>query len=141
MIGSHFKQWLEHSKTPFFKYFSLIAKKKMDFFEPQGISSSVMSDSQANSKSKVYDELFDQLGLDEGKLKKLKELQPEFERLNRRFENHEHELKKMCKSVCKVSNSIDDVINSILKQIPLEVIQKFYNLFTQVRKNMFLAQT
>lgn len=84
----------------------------MDFFQPNDILKSKNADS---SKSKVFEELKEQLELDDHKIEQLMKLLPEFERLNRRFERHEHEMGKMCKSVCKVANSVDDVIFEIIK--------------------------
>lgn len=80
----------------------------------------------------MLEELCESLDLDSKKIEKLNELLPSFQRLTQRFDSHEYELNKMCKSVCKIANSVDDMISSAIKQIDLEVIQNFYNIFKEV---------
>ena len=76
IIGSHFKQWLEHSKTPFFKYFSLITKNKMDFFAQEQDIFEDSENGETSSKSKVFEELCESLDLNPSKIEKLSELLP-----------------------------------------------------------------
>lgn len=100
LLELHLEQFMELTQTPFSKYFFHSVASKTGFFKDQT--------SQLTGPAKYLSE---ELQLDQTQISELKDLTPEFEKLNGKFSTYISEMQKIKSQIFSFTDSCDLLLN------------------------------